>query len=158
MNNFGLYIDALKIWGVADNSNTLLAHRSLLLGTSANSVVDLLGLLFLFCLILAAAVYVTRFVGNKAMSVKHNNIKIIETYRMSTNTAIGIVKIADKYLAVSISKDSINLLTELDEDNIIINQNFAKNGQNIQFNDLLIKAKEKIKVVKKVDQHEEHNE
>ena len=144
----------LKIWGVADSFNILLAPKSLLIGSGAKQVMELLGLLFLFCLILAGAMFTTRLVAGKAVGLRNNNIKIIETYRISNSSAIQIIRVADKYLAVAISKDKITVLAELDGDNIIIS-NSETQMQGIDFSDILGKARDKIissaKCSKKVD-------
>ena len=136
----------LKIWGVANSFNNLLAPKSLLIGSGANQMIELLGLLFLFCLILAGAVFATKLVAGKTemLGLRNNNIKIIETYRMSSSSAIQIIRVADKYLAIAVTKDNITTLAQLDEDSIIIpNTETQKKG--INFADILVNAKAMIK-------------
>ena len=139
---------SIKIWGVASSFNTLLAPKSPFSDSGASTGLKLLGLLFLFCLILAGAVYVTKFIASKSGQFGNNNIKIIETYRISTTNAIQIIRIADKFLAVAICKDNISLLATLDEDSVIVSNNESQ-LQGIDFGELLRGAKEKIKRDKK---------
>ena len=143
-------INNMKMWGVAYNSSTLLASGTLSKGSPWEQILKLCGLLALFCLILFAAVWVTRLIGDKAIGIRNNNIKIIETYRISNNNAIQIIRVADKYLAIAISKDNVNLLAQLDEDSIIESAPIS-DMSGINFGDILNKAKDKIKSSKKVD-------
>ena len=53
----------ISIWGVACDLHALLAPKSLLIGSWWEQTGRLMGLLILFCLILAGAVYVTKFIG-----------------------------------------------------------------------------------------------
>jgi flagellar protein FliO/FliZ len=138
-----LEIYNINIRGVACDLHILLAPRSLLVGSGWEQMGRLVGLLVLFCLILAGAVYVTKFIGNRAIGYKNNNIKIIETYRVSNTSAIQIVRIADKHLAIAITKDRIEVLAQLDKDSIIESLPSSEYAS-MQFGDILGKAKEKI--------------
>jgi len=137
----------LDMWGVATKLRTLLAPKSLLIGSGASQMLDLVGLLFIFCLVVAGALFATRLIASKASGYGYanNNIKIIETYRLSNTSAIQIIRVADKFLAIGISKDNISLLAELDEDSVIIN-NTNTQFKGIDFSDILVKAKNKLQV------------
>lgn len=76
-------------------------------------------LLFLFVLFLAYAA--ARIAGSFQSNVinKHSNIKVIEVFRLSNNKVIEIVKIGNRYLALAVCKDSVTMLSELDENEII---------------------------------------
>ena len=134
----------IEIWGVASNFNILLSPKGeeSLLGD--NGILRILGLLLLFCLILAGAVYVTKLIANSSVGFRNNNIKVIETYRVSTTSAIQIIRVADKFLAVSVCKDKISLLATLDENSVIVPSTDTQ-VQGIDFSELLLKAKDKIK-------------
>ena len=134
----------IEIWGVASNFNILLSPKGDDMLFGDGGILKLLGLLFLFCLILVGAVYATKFVANCSVGVRNNNIKIIETYRISTTSAIQIIRVADKFLAISICKDNISLLATLDENSVIVPSADAQ-IQGFDFNELLLKAKDKIK-------------
>lgn len=46
------------------------------------------------------------------------NIHVIETFRVSNNKFIQIIQVGKKYLAVSVCKDTMNLLAELTEEQL----------------------------------------
>ena len=137
----------IETWGVSDISSTLLASEAKTLGSGNGGVWELLGLLFLFCIILFGAWYVSKVLGTKAIGLKNKNISVIETYRVSVNSFIQIIKVADKYLVIAVGKDNIRLLTELDEDNVIIPE-LANNADMKQFKEFFENAKNKLKTKK----------
>ena len=71
----------------------------------------------------------------------NKNINIIETFRLGTNKVIQIVRIADKYYAIGVGKDEINMIAELDEENIVLS---SENNANINFKELFNNAKNAI--------------
>ena len=124
-----------ETWGVSNSARVYLAKDANSLHPDDNNVLQLLGLLFVFVLVLLAAWYVSKFIGNKTMSGFGNkNINIIETFNMGNNKAIQIVRIANKYMAIGIGKDEINVLTELNEEDVVIREG-NQSGQS--FKDLL---------------------
>lgn len=95
-------------------------------------------LLFLFVLFLAYAA--ARFAGSFQSNVlnKRSNIQIIEAVRLSNNKMVEIVKIGNRYLALAVCKDSITVLSELDESEIKEQEVSLKP---IDFNSILDKIK-----------------
>lgn len=92
-------------------------------GSTWDSFVQLAGLVFLLIIILAAAYYTSRIVGGiKLGQMKNSNFQVIDTYRISQNKAIQIVKVANKYVVISIGKDTINYITELDEAEVLVKE------------------------------------
>ena len=137
MNNFLLRNET---WGVSNSARVYLAKNTGSVYSTKDNILQLLGLLFVFIVVLLAAWYVSRFVGNKAMGGFGNrNINIIESFRLDNNKAIQIVRIADKYLAIGVSKDEINVLAQLNEEDIIITSRDDNN--NLKFKDILMNAK-----------------
>ncbi|MBR1865024.1 MAG: flagellar biosynthetic protein FliO [Lachnospiraceae bacterium] len=49
---------------------------------------------------------------------KRSNIRVIEVFRLSGNKVIEIVQIGNRYLALAVCKDSVTVLSELDETEI----------------------------------------
>lgn len=87
--------------------------------SSGDSLLQLLGLLVLFVIILAACYFVTRWIANISSStISASNIKIIETYKISPNKYVQIIKIAGEYVAIAVAKDNVTFLCKLDEENI----------------------------------------
>lgn len=88
--------------------------------SSWDNALQLIGLFIILILILIAAYYTSRFVGNvKLGQLKDSNFKVIDVYRISANKMLQIVKVADKYVVIGISKDQITYIMELDESEIL---------------------------------------
>lgn len=93
------------------------------MGSTWDSFVQLVGLVFLLIIILVAAYYASRIVGGiKLGQMKNSNFQVIDTYRISQNKAIQIVKVANKYVVIGIGKDTINYITELDEAEVLVKE------------------------------------
>lgn len=129
-----------ETWGVSNSARVYLAKDAQSVHPGGNNtVLQLLGLLFIFIIVLVGAWYVSKFIGNKTMQGFGNkNINIIETFNMGNNKAIQIVRIANKYMAIGIGKEEINVLTELDEQDIILK---SGDDSSISFKDILNSAK-----------------
>lgn len=94
---------------------------------SLSSFLELAGIFIVFLLVLGSAYFVTRWFGaNGSIQDKNKNIKVIETYRISSNKFIQIIKIGDKFIAVAIGKDQVEFLTELDESQLDIKEQEIK--------------------------------
>ncbi|SDB39381.1 MULTISPECIES: flagellar biosynthetic protein FliO [unclassified Butyrivibrio] len=82
-----------------------------------SSVAQLITVLILFFLVLAATYYVTKWIAKyQKQSTFTSNMEVMETCRISTTKYLQIVRVVNKYLVISVSKDSVTLLTELSED------------------------------------------
>ena len=99
--------------------------------TSA-SILKLLGLLFVFILILTATYYFTRWYAKSGFIKKGSgNIKILESMQLAPGKIIYIIKIGEKCVSVVTSKDNVVKLTELSEEELLY--------QDIQMNDTSFK-------------------
>lgn len=115
--------------------------------STIESALKLVGALIVFILILMASYIVTKWIG-KASLLKSgtSNIKVIETFRLSQNNFIQIVKIGTKYVALGISKEHIEVLTELGEDELDLfspEHSQASSGANIDFKEVLSRITKK---------------
>ena len=142
----------IEAWGAPEIARVYIATEisdNSALKSSGNSILQLLGLILVFVAILFAAFYVANWIGKTGMGVNLNrNISLVEVYRISQNQSIQIVKIADKYYALAISKEKVDLITEIEEDKL----NFEKKQMDVlDFKEILAKAKNKIV---KVDDNE----
>ncbi|MBE5936425.1 MAG: hypothetical protein E7265_00170 [Lachnospiraceae bacterium] len=97
----------------------------ILITSTFENVLQLLGLVVVFILILVATYYCTRFIGKYSIAQSQaSNIKVIETFRLSQTKYIQIVKVGkDKYLVISVCKDSVCILAELTEDELELSDN-----------------------------------
>lgn len=121
----------------------------ILLGISTSSVnnfIQLLGILFIFVLVLVLTYFTTRWIASYQKGHSFNkNLKVVETLKLTTNKYIQIVKAGDVYLVIGIGKDEITFLTsltkeQLNEDTL---QELEKDSGTVEnFSEVLKKFKE----------------
>ena len=105
---------------------------------------QLITLLIIFIFVLAVTYYVTRFVGNyQKNKLSGSNINILETMRIANNKYIQIVKIGSRVFAISVAKDTVSYLCELDEDELIYKE--SSSGKMLINNDNFKEILEKFK-------------
>lgn len=115
--------------------------------TRADSYIQFITVLILFVLILAVTYLVTRWIAKvQKDKVGVGNLEVIETCRITPNKYIQIVRAGEKYLVVAVGKDEIHMLSELSEDELVLQQDTV--GQPISFAGILdhvrnVKEKEK---------------
>jgi flagellar protein FliO/FliZ len=84
---------------------------------SISSVAQLFTVLIIFILVLAATYYVTAWIAKyQKQSTFTSNMEVMETCRISPNKYLQIVRVTNKYLVISVCKDTVTLLSELSED------------------------------------------
>lgn len=117
------------------------------------NVVHLLTVLAIFIFVLFITYFTTKWVAG--YSKKQNitkNIDVIETYRITSNKYVAIIRTGSKYLAVGVGKDSINMLAEIPEDGLELKKTAAPAGAGYAgFKDVLEKARLHIKNGRKND-------
>lgn len=105
----------------------------ILTGSLLQNSIKLFGLVILFILIIVACYYVTRFVGSKNMgTMKENNIKLIDIYRINQNQCLMIVNVGTRYFLVASGKDTINLLSEISGEELCLHAT----GKPVRFQDV----------------------
>lgn len=92
-----------------------------------SSTVEMLGqfffLIIIFIIILILAFYSTKFIANaKIKSTKNNNMRIVESMGIGFQHTIQLLKVGNKYLVISVSKDKVEFIAEIDEKSIDINE------------------------------------
>ena len=119
---------------------------SILLSSSLESFLQLIGVLLIFVFVLFITYITTRWLGGYTRAHSHNkNLKIIETINMGNNKMISIVQAGTKYLVVSVGKDDIHFLAELTEEELSELPDFSENtaGQE-SFQQIFEKLKAKL--------------
>lgn len=105
-----------------------------------DSVVQFLTVLVIFILVLAATYWTTRYIaGYQKGKMKCTNMEMIDSFRISQNKYIQILRIGNQYLAVAVCKDTVTVLTTLEEDEIINPVDVT--NQSMKFNEFFEKAK-----------------
>lgn len=106
--------------------------------TTWESFIQMIGLVFVLIVILVAAYFTSKFVaGIKLGQMKASNFTVIDSYRISPNKALQIVKIGNKYIVIAIGKDTVNYITELNETEVFIREYHP--GEKPDFKQLLEK-------------------
>lgn len=97
---------------------------------------ELLGITLIFLLILVASYYTTKWIGKSDLVNRSaKNIAVLETYRISPGKVIQIVRTGKKYIVIGVTKDHIEVLTELSEDEY--EEPASITNQELKFQDVL---------------------
>lgn len=91
----------------------------LLLSSSLDSFLELIGVLLIFVFILVITYLCSKWMaGYQKMHMKSKNLQIIESIPAGNNKAICLVKAGTEYLVVGIGKDEIQYLATLSEEQL----------------------------------------
>lgn len=107
---------------------------------TADSMAQLISVLFIFVLVLALTLWTTRWIA-RYQKGQHagNNIDVVETCPVGNGKYIQIIRLADTYVAIAVCKDTVTLLAELPKEQIEFPDEGGKTV--LRFGDLLHKAK-----------------
>ena len=95
----------------------------------------------IFVFVLALTYFATKFVGNyQKTKLAGNNIQVLETFRISNSKYMQIIKIGEKYFAISVCKDTITYLGDLNAEDLVF-RNPSKEFKLQNFKDILDKFK-----------------
>ncbi len=100
--------------------------------------------ILIFAFVLCLAYYITKVVGTKRMQVLNTkNMRIIEMISLGVGVSLAIVEVGGRHLLVSISKERVSLVAELDKETLIFNEKGNSNYNfSEQFKKLLNKGKD----------------
>lgn len=105
------------------------------------SIWQLISVSIIFLIVLGLSYYTTRWISKIQKKQSYcKNIEVIETFKITTNKYIQIVRTGEKYLVIAIAKDNISMLTELNEQQL--NLAMEEQVQNETFGEILNKIKE----------------
>lgn len=115
----------------------------LLVTTSAiDSAAQLLTVIVLFIVVLIATWLTTRYIASvQKGKLSGSNFETVDTFRLSQNKYVQIIRIGHRYLAVAVCKDTVTVLCELQEDEITFRDE-AFTQKAVSFEDFFNKAKE----------------
>lgn len=107
------------------------------------SLAQFLTVLIIFLFVLALTWYSTRLIARyqKSGASAHGNIEIVEAFRLSQTQVVEILRVADRYLAVAVSKDQVTKLGEwkTDELPLVIPEASESGAKSLDFKALLEK-------------------
>lgn len=106
----------------------------------ADSYIQFMTVLILFVFVLFITYVVTRWIAKyqKGQTIA-GNIEIIETCRLTQNKYIQIVRTGNKYLVIAVGKDEVHMLTELSEEELLIQE--TPEGKTMDFAGIFEKVK-----------------
>ena len=109
--------------------------------TRFEAFVQLITLVLIFALVLGLTYFVTRFVGNyQKNKLTGTNISVIETIRISSSKYIQLIQIGSRYFAIAVCKDTVTLIGEIEQDDLILTDN-TTHVQSESFKTILDKFK-----------------
>ena len=86
----------------------------MLLSSSFENFLQLIGALLIFAFVLLVTYLVTKWMGGfQNTRTKNKNLKIIETISVGPNKMISLIQSGEVFLVVSIGKEEVNLLAQL---------------------------------------------
>ena len=111
---------------------------SLLIG----NILQLIGLIIVFILILCATYYTSRWIGKSSFTQQRAaNIQVVETFRLSQTKYIQIIRAGTgRYFVIAVSKENITYIAELKEEDIILRDE-SQNAEKVSFSDIMKKLK-----------------
>ncbi len=112
------------------------------------SFFQLIGILLIFLFVLVVTYVTTKWIARYQHSMmKDRNIQVVETFRVNNNKFIQIVQVGKKYLVISVCKDTMNILTELNEDELTwkpSSEEIQAGNVNENFQEILNRLKDKV--------------
>ena len=108
--------------------------------SSLTSFIEFVTVLIIFISVLAVTFLVTKWLGGyQREKLRGTNVEVIETIKIAPGKYVEIIRPADKYMAVAIGKDTVTMLTELDENAVV--RHSETNEVRMNFQDILNKVR-----------------
>ena len=93
----------------------------ILLTSSFQNVMQLIGVVLIFLIVLALTYFTARWIGGyQQINMKNKNLQILESIKIGTNKFICLVKAGEIYLVVAVGKDEITMLAQLTEEQLSV--------------------------------------
>lgn len=91
----------------------------ILLSSSFNSFIQLIGLLIIFVFVLVITYFVTKWIGGyQKTQMSGREFQVIDTIRIAGGKFVQILKLGEVYLVIAVGKDEVTMLAKLTEDEI----------------------------------------
>ena len=81
--------------------------------------------LLIFIALMALAYYATRYFTSKMRGTPYGNLKVVEGLGVGQHGNVLLVKAGKKYILIGVTKEKITFLTELGEEDLILNESAA---------------------------------
>ena len=87
-------------------------------------VFQLIWYLIAFLLVIGAAFYITRFIGQSTLRyTRSTNLQVIDYIILGRDKGLYIVKVGDKFFLIGVSNNNITYLTEINKEDIKVPTN-----------------------------------
>ena len=107
-----------------------------------SSFAQLITLFLVFVFVLALTYFATKWMAQQQkQQFKCKNIEVIETFRISNTKYVQILRLGSKYVAISVCKDTVTMLTELEKEELEFTEQ-QEGMLNLGFQEVLKKVKE----------------
>lgn len=117
---------------------------TLLTMNTLDGIARFITVLVLFVVVLWVTWAVTKWMGGYQRGKwAGGNIEMLESFRIASDKYVQIIRVADKYIAVAVSKDNVTFLAQLTESELV--RRDASDGGRLSFQELLEKVREKKK-------------
>ncbi len=86
-----------------------------------DSYMQFVTVLIIFVFVLLITYFVTKWTaGYQKSKASDANIEVLESVRLSGNKYVQLVRVGRKYLAVATCKDTVTMLTEIPEQDLVL--------------------------------------
>lgn len=115
-----------------------------LMSGKAEGAAQFLTVFVIFLAVLAITYYTTRLVGKyQKFQGFCKNFEAIETYRVTGNKFLQLIRVGKRYFIVAVGKDEINLISEVSKEDIELNPD-DNSVANDRFKQIFEVARDKI--------------
>ena len=115
------------------------------MASKAEGAAQFLTVFVIFLAVLAITYYTTRFVGRyQKLQGFNKNFEAIETYRVTQNKFLQLVRVGKRYFVIAVGKDEISLISEVSQDDIELDVD-DNSDANDRFKQIFELARDKIK-------------
>ncbi len=91
------------------------------INSSRQNLLEFFGIILIFIIVLVACWATTRFVASKQISGKNTgNFEVVETYAIAKDRFLQVVRIGKKYYAMAVGKDTVNVICEIPEEDLVL--------------------------------------
>ncbi len=103
------------------------------INSGIESLLQFLTALFIFLFVLVITYLTTRYMASlQKNKLKAGNMELIETLRISNNKYLQIVRVGKKYLCMAVCRDTVTMLGELKEEEMVFHENNGDAGMDFQ--------------------------
>lgn len=107
-----------------------------------DSFVQFLTVLVIFVFVLLITYWVTKWTAGYQKGQNSNaNMEILDTVRLSNNKFVQIIRVGRKYLVVAVCKDTVTMLTEIPEQDLVFSG--GNSSKTTGFREILEKMQKK---------------